>query len=347
VWSGVARIQSGCAGERVRVMQWNVLAGSRCTSSAFPAVPGSVRNTTSRLQTIARIISQRAPHILCVQELDLLPSPTSSVLSAEIPTPVSTSGDEEVDQVNLSVSDLESALVGTGLKILTSAFRESKKHDRSPIGCALFIDDRVFRGLDVASFDLPADGRPAVVARLAFLNNPEVHLAVAVAHLKAKCGNEHVRAVQAHALLEALDAGDHANTPAVACGDWNAVPEEPAVCEWKSRGWRSVYDELSPAGECEVYTTCKLRTKASAHASSSNTAEENPDKSQLELIQRCSDYIFIRSGARATVHMENCVAPPSEAALPPYKLPCPQLPSDHIDLFAELRVELNKQPELY
>ena len=187
-----------------------------------------------------------------------------------------------------------------------------------PDGCAIFVKkDRLEVGklLEIALHD----GEESVTNQVAILAvvkdlRTERKFIVGVTHLKAKDGNECIRAAQGKNLLGKLwkMGSDCGVSPIVLCGDFNAAPNELVYKEMRDNGLDSSY---SCAAKSEpAFTTWKYRP----------TGE----------VRRTIDYVW--HSPKFVVH--NYLETPSQDVIGRTALPSFLFPSDHLSLVFDLEL---------
>mmetsp|Transcript_67778 Transcript_67778/g.126570 ORF Transcript_67778/g.126570 Transcript_67778/m.126570 type:complete len:367 (-) Transcript_67778:1-1101(-) len=200
---------------------------------------------------------------------------------------------------------------------------------KSPDGCALFCLRGAVEALEVESinYDSPAvegegklqkSNQVALLAKLRIRGKATVQMAVSHLSAAKTADGESVRLFQAQQLRKAVVS--RSDAPAIICMDMNAAPHRSKSADYDPEAYKFMSStEFSSAyaialGAEPNYTTWKRRgVKEAKHT---------------------IDYIFITP----TVAVDAVLLPPPEALVQSERFPSFRYPSDHVALFADLRL---------
>lgn len=274
----------------VRVMQWNILADALSHSTStknFVRCSEEVLSWPTRRQRILSEILLYSPDLVCLEEVDHFRDYFSPKLNEQgysshfLPKP---------DSPCLRVEG-----------------------NNSPDGCAIFVKkDRLEVGklLEIAPLKDGEGADTNQVAILAGVNDLRKNrrFVAGVTHLKAKEGNESIRAAQGKDILGKIEEMKRENgvLPIVLCGDFNATPDEPVYKEMRNNGFESSY--LTAAKSEPAFTTWKYRPEGE--------------------VRRTIDYVW--HSPALVVH--NYLEIPSQDVIGKTALPSLNFPSDHVSL---------------
>ncbi|XP_064190593.1 nocturnin-like isoform X1 [Anguilla rostrata] len=279
----------------VRLMQWNILAQALGEGrDSFVRCPLEALKWAERKYLILEEILRYRPDVLCLQEVDHYHDTFQPMLGS-------------LGYHGTFCPKPSSPCLGV-------------EHNNGPDGCALFFRRERFLLEDSASMRLAAtmfkSNQVAVVQTLRCRATGR-SLCVAVTHLKALSGWEHLRAAQGSDLLQYLQAASEGRPglPLLVGGDLNAEPDEEVYQRFAASGLGldSAYKQLSPDGLAEPpYTTWKIRPSGeSCHT---------------------LDYVwYSRRGLRVHALLEL----PTAEQIGPDRLPSYSYPSDHLSLVCD------------
>ena len=182
----------------------------------------------------------------------------------------------------------------------------------SPDGCAMFVKNDRLEFVKVLDIDLQDDkgsitNQVSILAVISILATNQQFLA-GVCHLKAKPGNEMIRASQGKSLLNKLKeiANENDVSSIILCGDFNATPDESVYKEMKNGGLESSY--FSATKSEAPFTTWKYRPSGE--------------------VRHTIDYIW----HSPTIELQNYLEIPLPDVIGSSGLPSIDFSSDHLSL---------------
>uniref|UniRef100_A0A8C9V6Y5 Nocturnin n=1 Tax=Scleropages formosus TaxID=113540 RepID=A0A8C9V6Y5_SCLFO len=280
----------------IRVMQWNILAQALGEGKDnFVQCPADALNWNERKYLILEEILTYEPDILCLQEVDHYYDTFGPVLA-------------NLGYCCTFQPKPRSPCLGV-------------KENNGPDGCALFVRHSRFLLEESTCLHLasatPLSNQVAIVQMLR-CHDTGRRLCIAVTHLKACSGWEHLRCAQGSDLLRALEeATEGTRIPLLVCGDFNAEPSEDVYRRFATShlGLDSACKLLSPDSQSEPpYTTWKIRLSGE----SCNTL----------------DYIWYSCHG---LSVDAVLDFPTEEQIGPNRLPSYNYPSDHLSLVCDVR----------
>lgn len=301
--------KSGTTESVVRVLQWNTLADQ--LSEAFPHVdPRCVLWTNRRRMLIDEIIRCN-PNVITLEEVD------------------------HFDDWFLP-------------ELRRYGYRGHYYTGGKQYGNALFYNEKELRCESVINLDYSGSrGGSAIVAHLTFHVGHKAGASIIVAgsHLKAKPGFEQVRMEQGQELLKC--AKDMAERLSARCTYkervCSAVPPIVIAGDFNDHQGSLVHD-LFKGNLHSAYA------KYGGHSSGTKQGGEKEEEEPMTTIKlrhrmvcRTIDYIWHDSQLVPTALLDI----PEVSSLPPYGLPCPQYPSDHFSIFAQLNFVSESAQKLY